>query len=138
MIVFDLACSAGHVFEAWFGSHGDYDGQRERGLVSCPVCGTGGVEKAPMAPRISGTGAGAPVDPKAMMTALAAMQAKLLRGSEHVGPRFATEARAIHDGDAAERPIHGRATVAEAKALAADGIAVAPLPLPVREPARDN
>ena len=138
MIVFDLACPAGHVFEAWFGSHDDYESQQRRRLVSCPVCGAGDVGKAPMAPRISGTGEGTPADPKAMMTALAAMQAKLLRGSEHVGPRFAAEARAIHDGDAQERPIHGRATVDEAKALAADGIAVAPLPLPVREPARDN
>lgn len=138
MIVFDLACPRGHVFEAWFGSHGDYDSQRERGLVSCPVCGDGEIGKAPMAPRIGGTGKAAAADPRAMMTALAAMQAKMLQGSEHVGPRFAAEARAIHDGDAEERPIHGRATVAEAKALAADGIPVAPLPLPVREPARDN
>ncbi len=138
MIVFDLSCAADHVFEAWFGSHGDYDSQRERGLVSCPVCGDAGIGKAPMAPRIAGTGEGAAVDPKAMMTALAAMQARMLQGSEHVGPRFAAEARAIHEGDAAERPIHGRATVAEARALAADGIPVAPLPLPVREPAREN
>jgi hypothetical protein len=126
MIVFDLACGAGHVFEAWFGSHDDYDGQRARGLVSCPVCGDGEIGKAPMAPRIAGTGEAAAVDPKAMMTALAAMQAKMLQGSEHVGPRFAAEARAIHEGDAVERPIHGRATIAEAKALAADGLPAAP------------
>jgi hypothetical protein len=138
MIVFDLACSNGHVFEAWFGNHGDYDAQRERGLVSCPMCGVADIGKAPMAPRISGTGESAAADPKTMMTALAAMQAKLLNGSEHVGSRFAAEARAIHDGEAAERPIHGRATVAEAKALVADGIPCAPLPLPVREPAREN
>lgn len=138
MIVFDLACGAGHVFEAWFGSGADYNDQRARGLVACPVCGDAGVAKALSAPAIAGTGETPRADPKTMLRALATMQAKMLEGSEHVGARFATEARAIHDGDARERPIHGRATLAEAKALAADGVPVAPLPLPVREPAREN
>lgn len=138
MIVFDLACASGHVFEAWFGSQSDYDDQRGRGLVSCPICEDTDVGKAPMAPRIAGTGERATVDPKAVMRTMMAMQAKMLEGSEHVGSRFASEARAIHVGDAEERPIHGRATVAEAKALVADGVPVAPLPLPMRETSRDN
>ncbi|HVJ02972.1 MAG TPA: DUF1178 family protein, partial [Sphingomonas sp.] len=29
MIVFDLKCGAGHVFEAWFGSSAAYEAQRE-------------------------------------------------------------------------------------------------------------
>ena len=38
MIVFDLRCeSSGHVFEAWFGSTGDYEDQLRRGLVQCPL-----------------------------------------------------------------------------------------------------
>jgi hypothetical protein len=138
MIVFDLNCSGGHVFEAWFGSHADYDGQRARGLVSCPVCGDAGVAKAPMAPRISGAGEVAPVDRKAMMRAMMAAQAKMLSGSEDVGPRFAAEARAIHAGDAEHRVIHGQATLVEAKQLVADGVPVAPLPFPVRDASRDN
>lgn len=139
MIVFDLACAGGHVFEAWFGSRDDYDDQRGRGLVSCPVCGGAEVDKAPMAPRIAGTGETAPVpDAKTMMRALMAAQAHMLKGSEHVGRRFAAEARAIHSGEAEQRAIHGQATLAEAKALAADGVPVAPLPLPVRDASRDN
>jgi hypothetical protein len=69
-----------------------------------------------------------------MLAALARAQAKILEGSEHVGSRFASEARAIHDGDAPERPIHGEATVQEAKALIEDGVPVAPLPLPIVPP----
>ncbi len=143
MIVFDLSCGGGHVFEAWFGSQADYDGQRDRGLVACPVCGDAGIDKAPMAPRISGTGSAgavdhAQVDPKAMMRAMMAMQAKALKGSEDVGARFATEARAIHAGDAEHRVIHGQATLMEAKALVADGVPVAPLAFPVRDASRDN
>lgn len=146
MIVFDLSCGQSHVFEAWFGSTADYEGQRECGLVSCPICGDGDVAKAAMAPNVAPKsnagratvpmrgGTPTPENMKAMLAALAQAQAKALEGSEHVGGRFATEARAIHDGDAPERAIHGQATPAEAKALIDDGIPVAPLPLPIVPP----
>lgn len=147
MIVFDLSCGAGHVFEAWFGSSADYEDQRARGLVACPICGASEVAKAVMAPNVGakgnqiaapvpmrGGGPPAPAEMKKLLAALATVQAKMLEGSEHVGTRFADEARAIHDGDAPERAIHGQATLAEAKALAEDGVPVAPLPLPVIPP----
>ena len=149
MIVFDLACRDGHVFEAWFGSSDDYEEQRGRGFVSCPICGAQDVAKAVMAPNVSpkgnsapagGTpvpmrgGVPAPAEVKAMLAAMARAQAKALEGSEHVGGRFAVEARAMHDGDAPERAIHGQATREEAKALIDDGVPVAPLPLPLVPP----
>jgi hypothetical protein len=150
VIVFDLSCTGGHVFEAWFGSTADYEGQRARGLVSCPICGASDVGKAVMAPNVAPKGntrtsrnapvpmqAGtppAPAEMKAMLEALARAQAKVLEGSEHVGSRFAEEARAMHDGDATQRPIHGQATREEAKALIEEGIQVAPLPLPIVPP----
>jgi len=148
MIVFDLSCGSGHVFEAWFGSSTDYEDQRARGLVACPICGVTEVDKAVMAPNVAPKGnsqpanlpvpmrggAPAPAEMKAMLAALARAQAKILEGSEHVGSRFASEARAIHDGDAPERPIHGEATVQEAKALIEEGVPVAPLPLPILPP----
>jgi hypothetical protein len=77
-----------------------------------------------------------PAEVKAMLAALAKAQAKALEGSEHVGKRFAAEARAIHDGESPERQIHGQATRAEAKALIEDGVPVLPLPLPVVPPER--
>lgn len=146
MIVFDLACGGGHVFEAWFGSTDDYEGQRTRGLVTCPICGAGEVTKAMMAPNVSPKGnmrnapvpmrggTPTPAEMKTMLAELARAQAKALEGSEHVGSRFADEARAMHDGDAAQRAIHGQATREEAKALMEDGIPVAPLPLPIVPP----
>ncbi len=69
---------------------------------------------------------------------MARMQAKMLEGSEHVGRRFADEARAIHLGEAEARSIHGQATIAEARALSEEGVAVAPLPLPVTPPETVN
>ena len=148
MIVFDLRCVGGHVFEAWFGSSADYDSQKGRGLVCCPLCGDGAVEKAVMAPNVGPKGnqaeapAAAPsADPetvKAMLAELAMAQKKMLESSTHVGDRFADEARAIHLGEAEARAIHGRATRDEAERLAEEGIKVAPLPFPVAEPGQEN
>ena len=162
MIVFDLRCApAAHVFEAWFGSSADYDDQRARGLVACPLCGSDEIAKAPMAPAVpvkSNARAIAPAGPaeagavpvaahpatadpqaiKAMLAAAAAVQKTLLAASESVGDRFADEARAIHLGESAARAIHGRATPAEAAALVEEGIQVAALPFPVLEPGEEN
>jgi hypothetical protein len=140
MIVFDLRCPGGHVFEGWFGSSADYEEQRARGLVSCPVCGAGEVEKAPMAPAVPSKGNSGPsaAEVKKMMAEMAAMQKKLLDRSEHVGDRFPDEARAIHLGEAEARAIHGRASPADARALADEGIPVAPLPFPVPDPGEEN
>lgn len=56
MIVYDLTCEHGHVFESWFGSSTAYDRLVEAGQVSCPTCGSTHISKAPMAPRISRKG----------------------------------------------------------------------------------
>ena len=154
MIVFDLRCApAAHVFEAWFGSSTEYDDQQARGLVACPLCGSQDVGKAPMAPAVptksrarpdepgGGDGSHIAADPvaiKAMLAAAAAVQRALLANSESVGDRFADEARAIHLGEADSRSIHGRATPAEAEALAEEGIEIASLPFPVIDPTTEN
>ena len=138
MIVFDLKCGSGHVYEAWFGSSPDYEDQRSRGLVDCPICGDRSIEKAVMAPAVAAkSNQHAPVSPAAMkaaMAALAAAQSKALEGSEWVGSSFVNRARAMHAGEEDHAPIHGQATVEEAKALVDDGVPIAPLPLPVVPP----
>lgn len=138
MIVFDLRCSSDHVFEAWFGSSAAYEDQRARSLLCCPICSTGEVEKAVMAPRVGAKGNSVAVspnpDPRAVLSAIATAQAAALKESKWVGSDFASEARAIHDGDKPERLIHGQATRAEARALIDDGVPVAPLLVPVVPP----
>ena len=147
MSVFDLACAGGHVFEGWFGSTADYDEQRRRGLVSCPLCGDSAVDKAVMAPRVAAKGnrssapmpcAPPPEAVKALLGKLAEAQHKALEGSDYVGKRFSEEARAIHFGETPHRIIHGQATPAQAEALREDGVEVAPLPFPLRTPGTDN
>ena len=152
MIVFDLRCDGGHVFEAWFGSSGDYEDQKSRKLLNCPICGDAAIEKAVMAPNVGAKGnrasvpvpasqppavpASLPAAPEAervkrALAELAKAQARVLAESEWVGRGFAREARAIHDGDSDRRSIHGEASLAEVKSLLDDGIGVAPLPLPL-------
>ena len=150
MIVFDLACGGGHVFEGWFGSTEDYDSQRKRGLLTCPMCGSAEVGKAVMAPRVSAKGnqrnevapvalsSDGPEKLRKVMHALAEAQARALDGSDYVGERFADEARAMHLGESEQRAIHGQASVDDAKALVDEGVAIAALPFPVRPPGTDN
>jgi hypothetical protein len=156
MIVFDLECrDAGHRFEGWFGSSEDFTVQRERGLVSCPECGSADVLKALTAPKLARKGnqlpsASAVASPQAMakgtmppeairmMRALHAMQTEALKGSRWVGDSFAEESRAMHYGERDAETIHGQTTLEEAKALYEEGIEVAPLPFPVAPPGEAN
>jgi hypothetical protein len=160
MIVYDLACSDGHRFEGWFGSSGDFEDQRARGLLVCPQCGASDVTKAPMAPAVPAKGnsrqevlppeaprppearamANTPMPPemKKALAALAKAQAEALKSSTWVGDKFAEETRKMHYGERDEAPIHGQASLAEAKALIEEGVPVAPLPFPVAPPDKLN
>ena len=155
MIVFDLSCADGHRFEGWFASSADYDDQQARGLLACPHCGTAEVTKAPMAPAVPAKGntrsevlppqaaqpmANMPMPPEVQkaLAALAKTQAEALKKSTWVGEKFAEESRAMHYGERDEAPIHGQATLAEAKALIEEGLPVAPLPFPVAPPEKLN
>ncbi|WP_322964195.1 DUF1178 family protein [Sphingomonas fuzhouensis] len=143
MIVFDLRCAGGHVFEAWFASSTAYAEQREKTLVECPLCGDRTIEKAVMAPQIAAKSNSKPDIPspqavKAALEHLAQAQAKMLETSTWVGTAFADQARAMHEGDAPVTQIHGQASLAEAKALVEEGVPVAPLPFPVVPPKLAN
>jgi hypothetical protein len=148
MIVFDLRCGDGHVFEAWFGSSAAYETQRAGGLVSCPLCGNGDVAKAVMAPNVGAKGnraVSAPASPapppnvvKAAMEMIASAQAKMLEKSQWVGTGFADKARAMHLGEAPVAQIHGQATAEQAQELLEEGVPVAPLLVPVVPPEQCN
>jgi len=153
VIVFDLKCDAGHVFESWFGSSAAYAEQREAGMIACPMCGDTQVGKAVMAPNVAAKGnqradgspapASARAEPppevvKAAMAELAKLQAKALEGSQWVGGSFAKRARAMHEGEEAHAPIHGQATPEQALELIEDGVTVSPLPFPVVPPEARN
>lgn len=53
MLVVDLHCEHGHVFEGWFASADDLASQQARGLVGCPVCASTEVVRRPSATRLN-------------------------------------------------------------------------------------
>ena len=155
MIVFDLQCSAHHVFEAWFSSSDAYEAQRKQGQLICPICSDVRISKAVMAPNVGAKGnaargaqpetltalkPGPDVAPeaKALLAALAKAQAKALKSSKWVGRDFDRKARAMDAGEEASAAIHGQATPDEARALMEDGIGVMPLLVPVVPPEELN
>ena len=160
MIVFDLQCRAGsHRFEGWFASSEDYARQQERGLVTCPMCGSPDVEKAVMAPAIGrkgnqiapaspvpeaeshktvGAAPALPPEAVAVFQALAELQAETLKSSRWVGGNFAEDARAMYYGEKDAEPIHGQATIEEARELVEEGIDIAPILVPIVPPGETN
>jgi hypothetical protein len=154
MIRYALVCAKGHSFESWFQNSSAFDRQAKRGLVECPVCGDTKVEKALMAPKLSGTrkrdratpaaAAEAPTPagedartPVAMMSPqeqefrqkLKELREHLTQNADNVGQKFPEEARKMHYGESERRSIYGEASLQEAKALHEEGIEVHPLPV---------
>jgi len=146
MIVFDLHCKEGHTFEGWFGSAKEFASQKKRGLLSCPSCGDGSIERGLSAPRLN-MGAvepkPAPQVPAVQKTpdmegkdAFAVAQMlysrmldEILTKSEDVGAKFPEEARKIYYEESPGRAIRGQATKEEHDALVDEGIPVARFPV---------
>lgn len=140
MIQYSLKCDQDHSFDSWFQSASAFEKLQTAGMVSCSVCGSTDVKKSVMAPRVatSRKKAAEPAAeaPKPSLSepaspaeqALKELKAQIEKNSTYVGDQFATEARAMHLGDAPERQIHGEAKPEEAKKLIEDGIPVTPLP----------
>ena len=153
MIRYALACDQAHEFESWFPSAEGYDAQVARGLVACPMCGSGKVEKQIMAPSIARKERerGAmpvpapqphaaevlPPQPMALLSKeeqaframLKAVREHVTKNSDYVGPRFVDEARKMHYGEIEHRSIYGEANPMDAAALLEEGIEVHPLPI---------
>ena len=156
MIKYALVCEKKHNFEIWFGDSADYDRQRKRGLVTCPICDSKKVEKAIMAPAL-GRGArkrsaSAPIEapvatpeipvpaapePVAMISPqeqefrakLKELREHLTKNADNVGKKFPEEARKMHYGEIEHRSIYGEASPQEAKDLHDEGIEFHPLPV---------
>jgi len=137
MIVFELICADRHRFEGWFASAGDFEGQKARGLLSCPVCSDSSIEKL-LTAKIGRSEAEAPASAQPPAQPVQPRNVHelidvILLSTENVGRDFPSEARRIHRKEARERSIRGVATGEETRDLLEEGIAVMPLPIPPRE-----
>ncbi len=131
MIRFSLHCDKEHEFEGWFRSNDDFDSQVEKGLVTCPSCGSQKVGKALMAPSVS-TGRQKEkiaIAMSEMAKEMKEMVKKVRENADYVGAEFAEQARKIHFGEAEARGIYGEATAEDVEALLEDGVDVMPLPV---------
>ena len=134
MICYSLKCSSGHNFDSWFASAKAYEKLRKSNLLSCSICGDPNVSKAVMAPNVAS--ASEPLSDNSPLTSPASPSEQVVtelkkyieQNSENVGNNFAKEARAIHNGEAPNRTIHGKTDLKEAKNLSEEGIPVIPLP----------
>jgi len=154
MKVLDLRCANGHGFEGWFGSEDDFLAQNGSGRIECPLCADRVITRLLSAPRLNLSGArelaplaeaagrpppvsvaeltatrGSPAAADLQAAWLGAVR-KLMAETEDVGERFPEEARRIHYGEAAERPIRGQADAQQREALRDEGIEVMALPVP--------
>ncbi|MGH6857059.1 MAG: DUF1178 family protein [Methylocella sp.] len=145
MIKFALLCARGHEFQSWFRSSEAFDAQVKSGLVLCPLCQAAEVTKAIMAPAIARGGEAERGKPRAQaqpQTKIAlfnrhdletraminAFRRRIFAEADDVGTSFAEEARKIHTGLVPERPIHGQASLGDARALIEEGVPVLPVP----------
>ena len=134
MILFELKCTNGHHFEAWFRDGGAFDRQAKGGKVECPVCLDTSVVKAPMAPAVSTSSRKysnkqqgehrAKEVAREIIKAVSKIQKHVEENCDYVGDKFAEEAKAIHYGEAEERGIYGEATDQEAVELFEEDIPV--------------
>jgi hypothetical protein len=135
MIQYSLKCCDGHQFDSWFQSAAAFDKLQNANMVTCVTCGVSEVTKVLMTPAVRPARKGAPpAGPAEQM--IADIREKVEANSEYVGNDFATQARAMHDGDAPEKAIYGEAKLDEARKLLEDGVPV--LPLPFRPTGKDN
>jgi len=133
MIAFDLECSEGHIFEAWFNNTQSFEEQRATGMISCPYCSDTHVRKviSPVATKTSS-------QPDAKRDAKAIDYSRLAKeivdyvdkNFDDVGTDFAREALKMHYDVAEKRNIKGSATADEEKMLQDEGIEFFKLPIP--------
>jgi hypothetical protein len=131
VIAYSLRCHKGHEFEGWFRDSAAFDSQSVGGHLSCPSCKSVRVEKAVMAPAVSGTkktAARKASEAKAMRQFATGLRKYVQENADYVGPNFAEEARKIHYGETPDRHIYGEATPKQAQELVEEGVDVAPLP----------
>lgn len=142
--VFDLLCANDHRFEGWFNSGADFEQQRDKGYIACPMCGDSHVVKVPAASYVntrvsdravkSGTSEPTPTQSQYAnfrSAILAKVVEYVVKNTEDVGRDFPEEARKIHYGESPERKIRGTASVQEVSELREEGIEVVALPVTI-------
>ena len=141
MIVFDLRCSRGHVFEGWFQNGQSFEEQNTKKLVSCPVCSDLSIRRviSPVTTRTSSK-------EETIKEVSAIDYPRLAReivdyinkNFDDVGQNFAKEALKMHYGVTEKRNIRGSATSEDEKMLKKEEIEFFKIPMPKTDEDKKN
>jgi hypothetical protein len=141
MIVFDLECSHGHMFEGWFDNLKSFEEQNAKNMVSCPHCTDTNIKKilSPVAMKTSSEndmerGVGR-IDYRKLAKELLDY---IHKEFDDLGTDFTKEALKIHYGVAEERNIRGTATEDEEELLKEEGVQFLKVPLLKKDDERKN
>ena len=106
-------------------ARGEEPGRPEpRGEAEVPPASPG-----PPSPPAEGAAAFLAERDRALRAMVRELRRRVTAEAEHVGPRFADEARAMHEGSIPHRSIYGEASPREARALVEEGVEIHPLPV---------
>ena len=124
MIVYDLQCVSGHRFEGWFDGILAYEEQKEKNLITCPVCNDSQVSKVPATFAIKSAGGEKnEANPVSELEKYSSQLSQFINDNfDNVGCDFAKEALKIHYGATEPRNIRGISTPEEEKTLKEEGI----------------
>ncbi len=133
MIIYDLRCENGHIFEGWFKDRESWIAQNSQKLVACPVCSNTNIEIIPSSITIMGKDK---KDDKkshnkelSPATVLKKLQQYIDKNFEDVGDKFAEIALKMHCGDEEKRNIKGTSTPEEEKNMKEEGIQYIKIPV---------
>ena len=134
MIAYDFKCGNDHVFEGWFDNLDSFEDQMERGLVSCPICDDGRIERLPSTFAIKSAASSlknSPEHSNAQMDVLGKQLSEYIENNfDDVGCNFAQEALKIHYGASEPRNIRGSSSDEEEKVLRKEGVKFLKFPVP--------
>jgi len=129
MIAFDLKCKNEHTFEGWFEDSDNFNDQRKKGLITCPICEDDSITKVPSTFAIKNPpsqqkhseqkGAG---NYKELIALGKAISSYVEKNFEDVGADFTKEALKIHYGVTENRNIRGFSSEQDEKILKEEGI----------------
>ena len=126
MIIYDLKCKKNHKFEGWFKDSNAFEEQKQRSLITCPVCGEAGAEMVPSSLAIMGRDVKLSKKNQSreisQVKAIQQLNEYLERNFDDVGQKFAEIAVKIHHGEEEARNIKGTTTHQEEETLREEGV----------------
>lgn len=130
MIIFDLRCSNGHEFEGWFKNYQDFENQKEKELIGCPICNNTKVEKILSTLSFMSSREKRKKEKEAQEMFVQDLYRFITSSFEDVGVEFARTALKMHYGVEEKRNIRGVTTPEEERILKEEGVEFVKIPMP--------